>query len=423
MNEAIYDRPEEAPFRASGRELCCALVLYPAAYLYIRAGLTINGQRLCLPVAGLLLLCVELLNRGRRATAESAVWFGCFAACVCGLSLGLSRVWDNFQLTLFVHGLCVWWVLSRSGALLEGESGHLLPADAFNGLIRIPFGNFFLRLRTLRYGVKARRKGGEGQKRRPLWILLAAVLCGALFIRAARLLSAADSGFGAFFEGFLSRFRLEISENVALNLFYLALSIPVGCWLFGLIAGARRLDRGAAERQRAGIGAFLARIRRVPCALWYVAAGAFTLLYMAFFFMQGGYLFGAFTRTLPEGFIVSEYARQGFFELCRVMAVNFTLLWLMTRMAEEGAREKKLFLVLCMALLAESMVFAVIAFSKLALYISCFGFTPRRLQSTWLVCVLFAGCLLWMTALATGKKTFRLWMAFSAISLSVLALV
>ena len=104
------------------------------------------------------------------------------------------------------------------------------------------------------------------------------------------------------------------------------------------------------------------------------------------------------------------------------MAVNFTVLWLMTRMADESARGKKLFRLLCVALLAESMLFAVIAFSKIALYISCFGFTPKRFQSTWLVCVLFAGCLCWMAAQLTGKKTFRKWMVFSTVLLAAFAL-
>lgn len=423
QNESIYVPVPEESFRAGKTELFCALLMYVTAYLYIRSAIAANSEWLCTVVAGLLLLFVELMNRGKKAPAESVVWFGCFAGCVCSLSFGLSRVWDEFQLSLFVHGFCVWWVLSRSGALLEGESGHLLPADGFNGLIRIPFGNFFLRLRTLRFAAKARKKGKGGQGKRFVWVLLAALLCAVLFIQAAKLLSAADSDFGSLLENVLSWFSWEISENVAINILYIVLSIPVGCWLYGLIGGSCRVDGDAAERQRGGIYAFLKRIRKVPCAFWCAVAGAFTLLYGVFFFVQGSYLFGAFTRTLPEGFIVSQYARQGFFELCRVMAVNFAVLWLMTRMADEGARGKRIFNVLCAALLAESMVFAVIAFSKLALYISCFGFTPKRFQSTWLVCVLFAGCLCWMVAQLTGKKTFRKWMVFSAVTLSALALV
>ena len=72
----------------------------------------------------------------------------------------------------------------------------------------------------------------------------------------------------------------------------------------------------------------LPKLRVVPEAVWLAALGVFSVLYLAFFFVQGRYLFGAFTRTLPESFTVAEYARQGFFELCRVMAINFTLFWL-----------------------------------------------------------------------------------------------
>ena len=139
-----------------------------------------------------------------------------------------------------------------------------------------------------------------------------------------------------------------------------------------------------------------------------------------FFFVQGRYLFGAFTRTLPERFTVAEYARQGFFELCRVMAINFTLFWLVTRTARQ---EQKLIRWMAAALLVQSMLFAVIAISKLALYIDCFGLTPLRVQSTWLVCVLLLGCVCALYTHLTGKKSMRAWMIFGAVTLAVLCMV
>lgn len=68
------------------------------------------------------------------------------------------------------------------------------------------------------------------------------------------------------------------------------------------------------------------------------------------------------------------------------------------------------------------MVFAVIALSKLWLYISCFGFTPKRLQSCWLALVLFAGCVACLVSIWSRKKSFRAWMMFAAISLTLLHL-
>ena len=60
--------------------------------------------------------------------------------------------------------------------------------------------------------------------------------------------------------------------------------------------------------------------------------------------------------------------------------------------------------------------------SKLLLYIDCFGFTPRRLQSCWLIAVLAAGCVCAGTSLLTGRRSFRAWMIFGAVSLALLCL-
>ena len=126
---------------------------------------------------------------------------------------------------------------------------------------------------------------------------------------------------------------------------------------------------------------------------------------------------------LPEGFIVSEYARRGFFELCKVMALNFLLLWMATRSADEETRGSKGFRIACIALLLESMLFSAVSISKLCLYISSFGFTPLRLQSSWLAAVLLMGCAAWMYSLLTGKKVFKYWMYFGAVTLTALAVI
>ena len=91
------------------------------------------------------------------------------------------------------------------------------------------------------------------------------------------------------------------------------------------------------------------------------------------------------------------------------MTLNFVLLWLVTRMSEADAAghetSSKLLKVSCLLLLAESLLFAVIAASKILLYISNFGFTSKRIQSLWLVGVLAAACLAWGIHLMSGKKT------------------
>lgn len=411
------------PFEASRAEVLAALLMFVTGYLYICFFEHFDGWLLPAVAVGLI-AATELLHWQVRRSWESWVWLGCFLAAILGTVLDAFRyssVWDIHQKVLFVHIFAVWWILSRSGKLLEGKSGHLLPLDALNGFILLPFGGFFLRIRTLWWGLRQLRPTRERTSaRRWGWLTLAAGLCLLLFIAATGLLMQADAGFSALLEGLAPLFRLRLDADVQLNLL---LSLPVGAWLFGLIDGARRQPVEKLETRRTKTAQLLAAIQKVPAGFWMGIVGVFSVLYLAFFILQGSYLFGAFTRTLPEGFIVSEYARQGFFELCKVMALNFALLWLVTRMVSPETRQRKGFLAACLLLLAESLLFAVIALSKLGLYISCFGFTPLRLQSSWLSCVLLAGCVLWAWSLLTGRPAFRKWMVFGAVSLSLLTLL
>ena len=410
----------KGPLAFSRREILCALLLYPAAYIYT---LAMDGPWWKLWFGLFVLAFVALgewLNRGKPRMAESWVWLGCLLLITLCIVTGRDRAWGDLSV-LLAHPLAVWWLLSRGGALLEGESGHLLPLDAINGFIRIPFGNFFLRLRCLGQGLRDWRGSKEGVRGGRLWAALLAVAAALVLLNwTAASLAQADALFGKLAENILQWFRFDISEGFVNFMLRLLLSLPIGAWLFGLMAGSARTERDTLGAQAAAVNGFLPKLRVVPNRVWTVCMGAFGVLYLLFFVVQFRYLFGAFTRTLPEGFIVSQYAREGFFELCRVMGINFSLLYLVSRSGARPIREDKAQQICCTVLLAAGMVFAVIAFSKLGLYISCFGFTPKRLQSCWLVLVLFAGSGACLTSLWSGKKSFKAWLMLAAVTLALL---
>lgn len=420
--ETAPERPEYPPFSAGTAEIAFSFLSFIAAYFYVL--LLFNDLGLpdsagpfwhVLPVALFSAAAVFFFNRGKKASAESLFWFVCFLLLVTAFTFRFNGVWDKGQLFLLIHACLIWWVLSRSGKLLDGGSSRFLPADIVNGLFVIPFRHFFLRIRCCINGasrtIKRSRKGTS-----LLLTSCAVLLAIALFAAAAGLLMKADQNFGRSLERILQHFRLN-GEVV----FYLICSLPVGAYLFGLIGGSARTQDERLMRERSSIEHFLALIRRVPAGLWAAVILAFSALYIAFFAQQTGYFLGAFTHTLPEGFIVSRYAREGFFELCRVMAVNFALLWLVTRMSERSIKESRLLKICCLLLLLESLLFAVIAASKIILYISGLGWTAKRIQSLWLVAVLAVACLAWGIHLLSGKKTLRLWLMLSAAALCILA--
>ena len=407
--------PEKPRFSASWVEIAAALACYVLGWIWF--DLEQPGWLLVFVAAFIGL--AELLHRETPRPRESWVWLGCMLVLTASVVFDRYNAWEEaFFPLFFLHIFAVWWVLSRSGRLSEGESGHLLPLDALNGFIIFPFKHFFLRVRSLWYGLKHLGRGEKRVKTETLVWSAAAVLAAVLlFAKAVQLLMRADEGFGALLKDFASWFSFDFDG------IRLLFSLPVGAYVFGLLAGAAREDAELIRARGSRLKTWLATLRRVPAPVFAVLMAAFALLYLAFFILQARYLFGAFTRTLPEGFVVAEYARQGFFELCRVMAVNFALLWLASRLPSLSLREQTLLRILAAVLLGESLLFAVIAASKLGLYIDCFGFTPLRLQSFWLVCVLAAGCVCALTTLFTGKKSYRAWMYFGAATLSLLCLV
>ena len=427
LNEPTVPAPSTAPFPAysaapflsNRKELWAALVSYGIGYLYIE-GVLQNHPVWFLIFAAAFTACALVFFRSNVRQKEHWIWLGCLWCCILCEVCGRNRVWEDYSM-LFVHAFAIYWILSLSGRLIDGKSSEFLPLDAVNGSVLIPFSNFFtfFRTRVLIWGVRQLRKKKTIPLTGFLAGLVAVVLAAVLFISAGDLLSQADANFGAFLASLLPTVDGMWLRDLAATLL---LSIPVGAYLYGLVAGVDRVSPDALESKKSGILSFLSRIRHVPNTVWTVLLCAFALLYLVFFGFQGSYFFGAFSRTLPETFTVAEYARQGFFELCRIMALNFALLWLVYASSKQPVPTHMPAKLLCSILLSESVLFAVTALSKLILYIDCFGFTPLRLQSFWLICVLLLGCILSLVSLWTQKKTVRIWIFFTGISLSLLHL-
>ena len=409
-------------FSAARKELIAALLSYLAAYIYVAAPFGGELELWLLVFTAIYFALVEYLCASCRRVWESWVWLGCMLSAVCSYVFSPCEVWGKSATFIFANIFAVWWTMSRAGVLLDGESGHFLPFDALNGYVLLPFGNFFLRVRTWwHFASRPRREGKKLNTSALIGSIIAVLLALLLLLSALEHLSGADAGFGTLVGKITGFFTNNV--NLVNFFFKLLVSLPVGAYIFGLISGSMRLSTERITERRGFLESLLGQLRIVPARVWSICLAVFIAVYAVFFVMQGGYIFGAFSRTLPEGMTVAQYARQGFFELCRVMALNLVLLWLVTRMSAQPVRERRLSLALCLALLAESILFAVVALSKLALYIDCFGFTPLRLESTWLASVLLAGCVAAAYSLITGRRSCRAWMIFGAVTLSALCWV
>ena len=423
MSEPIIEREVRRTALFSKLERLAVPISFIPAILYTDL-LTSDGlaqKILTVLFTACYVAATEIVCRKENRSPETWVWLGCLICTLAGLVLDLNHVWEEVS-WLFLHLFALYYYLIRSNRLYEGETGRFILMDGINAAFVFPFRYFIYRILCIVDIAREKHSTRkEGRKRSwQVWVIVAAVLLAILlFMGAWKLLAKADDTWMAL----LGDLSLDLDlEDFLEILLHVILSIPLGAYFYGLIIGSRRqipevLHARAGKVERA-FGVF----RKVPIRVWTVASCAFILLYALFFAIHSSYLFGAFFHRLPEEFTVAEYARKGFFELCAVVTLNFGFMGIIGLTGNRKMREDTVSKVTNSVLLIESVLFSAIAFSKLAMYIGCYGFTPLRLQSTWLVIVIFAACVLSLITLWTGKKTMRWWILFSAVTMALLCL-
>jgi hypothetical protein len=355
-----------------------------------------------------------LLNHSRKVSIESWIWLLSIAVITVSGPAGRNQIWGEISWPL-LHAYAIYWILNRSGKMVAGRSSGFFLLDVINGVLIIPFGNFILRSKLIWSGFQESAQNKERHSSK-FGSLIAIVVALVLLIAAGSLLSAADQVFGQYIGNFFSRFDTEMIRSVFVRAIF---SLPVGAYLFGLVTGSEKEDRQVIVKRGESVSRLLESIRQVPANIWNILVSIFVILYLAFFIIQGSYLFGAFSGSLPADFTIANYARRGFFELCLIMALNFSLLWIVGRSSKPGIRENAYTKVISTLILIESILFSITAFSKIYFYILSYGFTPLRWQSSWLVAVLFAGCVTALISIWTGRQTSRYWIIFSGVTLAL----
>lgn len=361
------------------------VVGYSLAYLFSSDGF---GWKFSVFTAVYALVALSYLFRKKKKIPKES-WFWLAMMLGSGLPYGFYTAMPVFQV-LGTAALAAYWTLAAGGCLLENDrTSQWAAADFWNGIWRIPFGNFACYFHVL-------AGGGEKTSQKAGVRKLGAILCGFLLaipvlLVVLPLLSSADNNFSRLLTGFMDNF----SENVLSFVLRAVFSLPVTAYLFGLAYGCvhrRKTDRIRREAvRRTGD-----RVRMVPDAAVYTALLTISVCYVLFMVLQGQYLFSAFAGIRPEMYTYSEYARKGFFELCGVAAVNLAVLLaanLFTKTDREYNRTLRWLNLLISVL---TLLLIGTAASKMVLYISAYGLTIRRIQTMvfmgWLAVVFLLWC-------------------------------
>jgi len=133
----------------------------------------------------------------------------------------------------------------------------------------------------------------------------------------------------------------------------------------------------------------MSTLKIAPAVTVLTAVLPILFIYVVFFVSQWGYYMSGFTGVLPKDFSYAEYAREGFFQLCTVSVINLVIiiaisLFLKTKENKPSVILKTLSIIISLF----TLVLISTAVAKMVMYIDCYGLTPKRVYSSWLMLVL-----------------------------------
>lgn len=323
----------------------------------------------------IILFAVTLITLYRRGMKEKrTAWVLTAAAMMTSLIFLFSDSFDLHASAFLVTGvLFALMITFGTGNAVEPGSGDHLTADLIRALLILP-------LSSIGKLFPALNESQAGKNRKIIPKLLLGLILAVVPTAIVLLLLSYDDQFRTL----LDRIASNGGSKVLSHLFSLIAGIPAAMYLFGLYYAAS--ERKCGDMLSAEQCGNVKNAVRVLSPLTTAAALAPVLfLYAVFFFSQWEYYTSGFSGTLPADVLrYSAYAREGFFELCMVSAVNAFLFWAMSVFT--ARREGKVHpatKIFSLLLALSSLILIATAVSKLVLYIRHFDLTVTRVYALW----------------------------------------
>lgn len=416
-----YSRKKKYPYcKADGM---AAILILLGSWFYVRGGNLFWRDGLVLFSACFLLAgAVYLLMIGRKMTGEAKVYLAFIVFSCLWLYLIESPVTSYYgtqeitpYVIQFLHIVGVYWLLTIAKCRIDDCLNENGVRDLGRGFFVLPFMNFYrlpdMVIGFLRDKIK-RRAGAEAKKDKSFVKQMGIGILVSLpvLVIVLPLLAEADESFELFIgqfatwcvhvmDSFLGLFSFE---QVLLNV----LILIIGCYLLGLFYGSFHTKPPKAGKKIVLSVTMLLTFSTVIC-------GVYLLFFAVKFVDAASILFSA-----NPDIVYSDFARQGFFELCYIVVINFCIFYGVKAFADESNRIVKIALSL---LGIETLGFITLAFSKMSLYISVYGFTFKRVFTSWFMGVLFFTFILLIQAVWKKFNAIRIAVLFASVTFLLLA--
>ena len=364
------------PIPMTATDSVFAWIALIAGYLFCCAARAVNHP-LGAALFVIFLFCataVVLIRRGCKFSAMP------LTAAATAIALAASMILtenDTVQFFAYYYALFAYayFVYAANGNSLEKGFSELLPADVFKAAFVMPFYSF---ADVFRGAFKSGKLGKT----------LLRILVGALITVVPTAIVLTLLSYDSGFENLMaSIFRID-AATVFRHIVNIAFGIPIGMYIFGMYFSSVH-KKCASTITADGCRRTSEKAKVAPAATVIAATVPLFIIYTVFFISQWPYYAAGFSGNLPDGLTYAQFAREGFFQLCAVSAINFAavaLVGLLTKKnGEAGSPVKRI----VSALLSVcSLVLLSTAAAKMAMYVGAYGLTHLRVYASWFMAML-----------------------------------
>ncbi len=309
---------------------------------------------------------------------------------------------------VFAYICTAFFLFCQTGSetALEGRAGQLYVFETFKALFVSPFKSIGSAI-----GAIGTDKGGR-KIGKVLLIILAGI--GLAFIPTLIVLELLS--FDSNFTNILDSIRLTVIDRILIHVRSLIFGVPIGMYIYASLYTSAHPVPDSYNKENCE--KIVNKMKFAPSLVGAVAITPLLFLYCVFIIAQRDYYAAILSSTLPDAYTFAEFARDGFFRLCAVAAINalaLIVLRVFSRKAKNGSISPtvKVFTVI---LSLVTIVISGTAISQMIMYVSTYGLTRLRLYTLWFMALLI------LLFLITIVKQFVEKLPFAAAALTLVLL-
>ncbi len=272
----------------------------------------------------------------------------------------------------YMYSLLVfcYYLYAVGGNSQESGFSNFIISDMFTALFVSPY----LSLCNIFRPMFSRGRSGKIAARIAAGIAIAIIPTAAVFV-----LLSTNSEFYKLIEKIFTFDLYTVLSHVTSLIF----AFPIATYVFGLFVSSSDGKGKDYLLKREEAAEIFEKAKRLSPVSTVSAVAPILFLYVIFFISQLDYYVSGFTGVLPEGFSYANYAREGFFGLCAVSFINFSIIIGVILFMKQDSRASRIMLksiVLIYSLC--TLVLVSTAMAKMLMYIDAYGLTPKRVYVT-----------------------------------------